>query len=163
MDERYLSIYMNDQLAMGVGWRELAKRAHRNNEGTDLGDALGRVARGIGEDVASFEDMMQRLGMHRGVVKPLAAMAAERVARLKLNGRVRGYSPLSRFIELDILAMGIDGKKLLWTTLRDLANLRQALPDVDFTALIERADQQRAEIEPFRRRAGIQAFHGDAD
>src|SRR5215212_6459771 len=153
VDQRYLRIYMNDQLAMGVGWRELAKRAHKNKEGTDLGHALGGVARRIGEDVATFEDMMQRLGMNPSAVKPLAATAAERVARLKLNGRLRGYSPLSRFIELDILAMGIDGKKLLWATLRDLANLRQALPDVDFEMLIERADQQRAEIEPFRWRA----------
>ncbi len=63
--------------------------------------------------------------------RPLA-VAAERVGRLKPNGRLREYSPLSRFDELDFLAMGIDGKKLLWANLRDLAGLAARLSDVDF-------------------------------
>jgi hypothetical protein len=54
--------------------------------------------------------------------------------------------------------MGIDGKKLLWTTLRDLAGLGSRLPDIDFDQLIERANQQRADLEPFRARAGTNAF-----
>jgi hypothetical protein len=36
------------------------------------------------------------------------------VGRVKLNGQLATYSPFSRFIELDFLAMGIEGKKLLW-------------------------------------------------
>ena len=35
------------------------------------------------------------------------ARAAERASRLKLNGRVLGYSPLSRVIELETLGAGI--------------------------------------------------------
>ena len=54
--------------------------------------------------------------------------------------------------------MGIDGKKLLWTTLRDLASLESRLPDIDFDHLVERADQQRVDLEPFRARAGTDAF-----
>jgi hypothetical protein len=158
--DEHLQIYMNDQLAMGVGWRELARRAQRNNEGTELGDALTGVADGITEDVSTFEALMRRLGMKVNVVKPGLAIGAERLARLKLNGQLRGYSPLSRFLELDVLAMGIDGKKLLWSTLRDLANMRALLPDVEFDRLIERANEQRERIEPFRRRAAIDAFHG---
>ena len=87
---------------------------------------------------------------------------SERVGRLKLNGRVRTYSPLSRFIELDFLAIGIDGKKLLWATLRDLADFRSRLPDVDFEHLIERAERQRAAIEPFRADAARAALGGAA-
>jgi hypothetical protein len=91
--------------------------------------------------------MMDRLGLRRSPVKPAAAIAAERVGRLKLNGRWRGYSPLSRFVELDFLAMGIEGKKTLWRNLRDYAGLRERLPDVDFDGLIERAQSQRDDIE----------------
>lgn len=79
---------------------------------------------------------------------------------MKLNGRVVGYSPLSTFVELDFLAMGIDGKKLLWANLRDLGQLAQRLPDVDFDHLIERAQWQRDEVEPFRAAAGRQALGG---
>lgn len=47
----------------------------------------------------------------------------------------------------------------MWTTLRDLACLDSRLPDVNFGDLIERAERQRAELEPFRVRAGREAFN----
>jgi hypothetical protein len=156
--DRFLRIYMNDQLALGIAWREVAKRAQGENEGTPLGEALRRVATGISEDVETFEAMMERLGFARDRVKTVAATAAERLGRLKPNGQLRGYSPLSRFAELDFLAMGIEGKKILWANLRDLGDLRSRLPDVDFEELIRRAQAQREELEPFRARAGRQAF-----
>ena len=155
-----LRIYMNDQLALGVLWREVARRSQRENAGTELGEAVAAVARGIAEDVETFETIMRRLGLPRNPVKTSLAVATERVGRLKPNGRARGYSPLSRFVELDFLAMGIDGKKLLWAHLRDLAGLAERLPDVDFDALIRRAEQQRATLEPFRSDAGRDALAG---
>ena len=105
---------------------------------------------------------MRRLGIRMNPVKIGLALGAERLGRLKLNGRLGTYSPLSRFVELDVLAMGIEGKKLLWTTLRDLADLDSRLPDVDFDNLIERAERQRADLEPFRVRAGVEAFAAPA-
>jgi hypothetical protein len=157
-DHRFLRIYMNDQLAAGVLWRELARRAQRNNAGTELGTALERVARAIAEDVETFATLMDRLHLPRSRVKPAAAIAAERVGRLKPNGRLRSYSPLSRFIELDALAMGIEGKLILWQNLRDDAGLAGRVPDVDFDRLIERARRQRDELEPHRRAAGTAAL-----
>src|SRR3954451_22571090 len=130
---------MNDQLAAGVLWRELAQRAQRNNAGTEAGEALDRVARAIAEDVDTFTRLMERLGLPRSRLKPAAAFAVERVGRLKLNGRLRSYSPLSRFVELDALVMGIEGKKILWKNLRDDAGLAERVPDVNFDHLIERA------------------------
>lgn len=156
--DKYLSIYLNDQLAMGVLWRELAERARRNNRGTDLGESLAHVATGIAEDVETFTSIMRRIGVRPNPVKTGFAIGAERLGRLKLNGRLRSYSPLSRFSELEILIMGIDGKKQLWTTLRDLAGLATRLPDVDFDHLIERAEQQRRELEPHRVSASTAAF-----
>jgi hypothetical protein len=150
----FLRIYLNDQLALGLAWRELARRAARENRGGAAGEALATVARMIAEDVDTFETIMRRLGVRRSSLKTAAAVVAERLARLKLNGRIRAYSPLSRFIELDVLAMGIDGKKLLWTTLRDLAGLGERLPDVDFAELIARAELQRELLEPHRAGAG---------
>lgn len=160
--DRFLGIYMNDQLALGTGWRELARRAAGENRGSELGEALAEVATAIGEDVDTFRELMERLGLSRDPVKPLLATVAERVGRLKPNGQLRGYSPLSRFSELEILVIGIEGKKVLWETLRDFAGLGERLPDVDFDALIERAAAQRARLEPFRAQAGREAFGAGA-
>jgi hypothetical protein len=158
MGDGSLRIYMNDQHALGIAWRELAKRAGRNNAGTELGEALATVADGIAEDVATFEIMMDRLGLSPSPVKPGLAMVGERLARLKLNGRLTGYSPLSRFLELDMLVIGIEGKKLLWTILADGAGLRARLPDIDFDELVRRADAQVQRLSPFRHDAAEGAF-----
>jgi hypothetical protein len=151
---------MNDQLAAGVLWREVARRSQRSNSGTPASDALQRVAAAIAEDVVTFEQIMDRLGLRRSRVKPALAVVAERAGRLKLNGRLTSYSPLSRFAELDFLAIGIEGKKQLWQNLRDCADLATRLPDVDFDGLVERAQRQRDDIEPFRRAAGDAALRG---
>jgi hypothetical protein len=158
VNNTFLRIYMNDQLALGVLWRETARRAARENAGNAAGAALAEVAQAIAEDVVTFETIMDRLALRRSPVKPRLAMAAERIGRLKLNGSLRSYSPLSRFAELDFLVIGIEGKKQLWSTLGDLAALRERLPDIDFTALVERAEAQRAALEPHRRRAGTEAL-----
>ena len=157
-DERYLAIYMNDQLALGVLWREIARRSARANHGTPAGEAIGGVADAISEDVETFELMMSDLGIPKTPVKPMLALAGERFGRLKLNGHLRGYSPLSRFEELDFLVMGIDGKVVLWCNLRDHAGLGARLPDVDFDALVARARQQRSLLEPHHAAAGREAF-----
>jgi hypothetical protein len=147
---RLLGIYLNDQLALGVAGRELARRAQRENAGTELGVFLHGLAGEVTEDVETLERIMERLGVPLSPVKRPLALIAERVGRLKPNGRVRGYSPLSRFLELESLALGLEGKKVLWSNLRDFAPLRGQLGDTDFDALIERAQRQRDELEPHR-------------
>jgi hypothetical protein len=149
---------MNDQLALGILWREVARRAQRRNAGTDVGEALAAVAAAIAQDVETFEAIMRRLEVPRSRVKPSLAVAGERLGRLKLNGRLVGYSPLSRFEELDFLIMGIEGKKTLWANLRDFTGMAARLPDVDFDQLIERARRQRSQLEPFHARAGRDAL-----
>jgi hypothetical protein len=158
----YLSIYLNDQLALGVLWREMALRAARENRGTELGEAVGQVATAIAEDVRTFERIMERLHVRRSPLKSRAAVAAERVGRLKPNGHLRGYSPLSRFDELDFLSMGIAGKKQLWNNLAALAGLAERVPDVDFDELIARAQRQLDVLEPFRQSAGREALRAAA-
>lgn len=151
---RLLAIYLNDQLALGVAGRELARRTERENAGTQLGAFLQRLTHEVTEDVDTLERIMERLDLPRSSVKRPLALVAERVARLKPNGRLRGYSPLSRLLELESLALGLEGKKVLWSNLRDLPGVSDRLDDVDFEALIERAGRQRDELEPYRVEAG---------
>lgn len=159
--DRYLGIYLNDQLALGIAGRELARRAARENAGSETGGALAEVAVLVTEDLATLELVMSQLNVKRSRVKPRLGSLAERAGRLKLNGTVRSYSPLSRFSELDLLITGLIAKKGLWKALRDFAALSSRLPSVDFDDLIARADAQRSALEPFRAQAGRAAFAGD--
>src|SRR3954453_12164677 len=102
----YLNIYMNDQLALGVGWRELARRAASGAEGTEAGPDPAQVADAIAQDVTTFEQIMARLDLQPSRLKPALAIAGERFGRLKPNGHLVSTSPLSPFVELDALVMG---------------------------------------------------------
>jgi hypothetical protein len=156
----YLTIYMNDQLAAGVLWRELARRAANGARGTQAGPALAEAADAITEDVATFEQIMVRLSLPRSRLKPALAIVGERLGRLKPNGHLVSTSPLSRFVELDALVMGIEGKKVLWENLRDHAGLAARLPDIDFDRLIARAQQQGDSLKPHHDAAAAAAFGG---
>ena len=163
MNDRLLGIYMTDHLALGVFALELARRAQRAHDGTALGAALARVAEeGIAQDIASYKRMMRRLGLSCRSPKIALAIVGERLGRAKLNGRLRRRSPLSSFEELDFVVMAIENKVVLWENLRDLAGLRERLPDVDFEQLIARAHAQRSQLEPFRLQAGRSAFVGSS-
>ncbi len=94
---------------------------------------------------------MEQLGIGKGRLKPVGAWVAEKLGRLKPNGQLRGYSPLSRLIELEGLYIGISGKARLWKVLE--STLGAELPGFDFAALGERADRQRTEIEALQEEA----------
>ena len=114
-----LSTYLNDHLGGSAGGVELARRLCRNNKGTDYGPPLEDIAHQIEEDVASLRDVMARFDVEEDRIKQAGAWAAEKVGRLKLNGQLLGYSPLSRLVELEGLMLGVTGKLALWVVLNE--------------------------------------------
>jgi hypothetical protein len=153
---RLLGIYLNDHLAGASGGAALARRARDNDRDGSTGTALAKVCAEIEADRETLIEVMDELDIRRDPVKPVIAWLAEKLGRLKPNGRVRGYSPLSRLVELEMLHLGIAGKRDLWAALD--ATLGQRLSDFDLPRLIARADGQRQEIERLRRAAAAEAF-----
>jgi hypothetical protein len=151
--DKYLHIYLNDHLAGATAGTELARRAAGSNEGNEFGDFLGGLADEIERDKQSLEDIMGSVGAAKSQVKQGAAWFAEKLGRLKLNGQLVGYSDLSRLIELEGLAAGVEAKVALWRSLRLLADDDQRLDGRTLNALIKRGEEQREEIERFRVRA----------
>jgi hypothetical protein len=153
-----LAIYLNDHLAGATAGLELVRRARGSNEATPLGDYLERLATEIAEDRESLIEVMKRLDVRRDPIKVVAGWSGEKVGRLKLNGQLTGYSPLSRVIELEGLHLGITGKLELWRTLQRTSEGR--LRGLDLDTLIKRAEAQRRGLAPHRRAAVEQAFAG---
>jgi hypothetical protein len=151
-----LAIYLNDHLAGSTAGVELARRARGSNEGTELGGFLAGLVAEIEEDRAALGDVMDAVGAGRDRLKVAAAWGGEKAGRLKLNGSWRSYSPLSRVVELEGLALGVTGKLALWRMLRELGDPR--LSGLDFDALIARAERQRDDLERHRLAAGRQAL-----
>jgi hypothetical protein len=155
---RLLPIYLNDHLAGATIGVELARRTLRENEGTELGSFLHSLHAEIAEDRETLVRLMRRLGIRPSKPKLGAAWAAEKVGRLKLNGRVTGYSPLSRLLELEGLAAGIEGKQALWLALGELRDRDARFDEIHLADLAERARSQRARLEPHRLAAARDAL-----
>ena len=155
-----LGIYLNDHRAGSVAGIELAKRTLGNNEGTEYEAFLAQLLEDVQEDAAALDRIMERSGTPRSPVKPGLAWAAEKVGRLKLNGALTGYSPLSRLIELEGLKLGIEGKLCLWRSLLGARPPEAAVTDAELDDLIARAEAQVEAVEEHRVKAAQVALGG---
>jgi len=156
VSKRLLSIYLNDHLAGSAAGVELARRTRASNrDEPEFGPALTEICAEIEADRETLKDLMDRLGIHQDPLKPVAARIGEKLGRLKPNGQVRGYSPLSRVVELEGLALGITGKMQLW---RALERSIDSVEGFDFERLAEQAASQRERVEKLRLRAAGRAF-----
>jgi len=135
-----LPIYLNDHLAGATLGLDLAKRAAKANEGTEFGDFLRDLAAELDAHRNQLEDVMARLDVTRSHVKVGAGWLAEKVGRLKLNGRLLEYSPLSRMVELEGLITGSNGRRGLWRSLAAAAPTEPRIAEIDFVDLVKRVD-----------------------
>jgi hypothetical protein len=159
VDHKLLGIYLNDHLAGATAGRDLARRAAGSNaDDSFFGPPLARLAAEIDEDRDTLLELMRELGVGEDRIKEIGGWAGEKLGRLKLNGQLRGYSPLSRMIELEGLSLGVAGKLSLWLALAHVAESHPELDPVQLRALIVRAQSQQAEAQELRLRAAELAF-----
>lgn len=147
---RHLSIYLNDHLAGATAGVGRARAARDANEGTEFFEPLATVCREIEADRSSLESIMDDLGIGRSLIKTTLGDLGEKAGRLKPNGQIRGYSPLGRVIDLEVLLLGITGKLRLWTLLDDLLDGETSS---DLPALSRRAEDQRTRVGRLQERA----------
>jgi hypothetical protein len=153
-----LAIYLNDHRAGSVAGVELAKRTLDNNKGTEYEAFLARLVEDIRADQAALDRIVEASGIPRSPVKPGLAWATEKIGRLKLNGALTGYSPLSRLIELEGLRLGVEGKLCLWRSLRHARPPGAAVTEEELDELIARAEAQIEAIEEHRIKAAEMAL-----
>jgi hypothetical protein len=158
VDHKLLSIYLNDHLAGATAGRELARRVAASNRSDADGSLLQALAAEVDEDRESLLALMRTLGVGTDRVKVVAGWAGEKLGRLKLNGRLLGYSPLSRLVEIEGLLLGVRGKQKLWDALLALADEEPALDAGQLDRLQSRARRQFEQLDDCHRRAVDEAF-----
>jgi hypothetical protein len=158
MSNRYLPIYLNDHLAGATVGVETARRAASENEGRALAEPLARLAREIEADRDALRSIMDALGVKADHLKTTAAWVGEKAGRLKLNGQLRGYSPLSPLIEIEALLLGVGGKISLWRSLAELAPHEPRLDAEGIAGLEARGREQRDELDKLRAEAAADAL-----
>jgi hypothetical protein len=151
-----LGIYLNDHRGGAAGGLALARRSLSNNQGSPLGEELAAIVRDLEQDAATLNAIAACLSVPDNPIKRAFACAGELVGRLKPNGRLNTYSPLSLLLELEMLLAGIDAKRSLWRSLDTLAV--GELSDFAFEELEHRASDQRARLIPFHTEAARDAL-----
>jgi hypothetical protein len=148
-----LSVYLNDHLADQTLGVELVKRAISENTGTPLHAFLEVLSCELEEDRESLMRLMGQLGVRRTRVGIIVARIADKVGRLKCNGQLTGYSPLSALVELESLHRAINDKIDMWNALRSSVGNR--VDGIDLDELVRRAERQAEQLE--RRRLDVAA------
>lgn len=158
LDVGLLGVYLNDHLAGASGGLELARRAARQDGA--YGAALRDITDEIAEDRTALRTIMAALGIPARRYKVVAGWVAEKVGRLKPNGRIISRSPLSDVLELEALRLAVEGKAAGWLLLRRLAEQDDRLEPARLDGLINRAARQSEVLEEMRVKAAQRAFAG---
>lgn len=121
LDRKLLRSYLDDHLTGASGGVQRIERMAKAFADSEAGDELNLLAAEIGDARRELINVMEELGLRRRPHRHAAARAAERVGRLKTNGRVVTTSPLSALLELELMRAAVVGQAGLWQTLTDLA------------------------------------------
>lgn len=117
IEPRLLSVYLNDHVTGATAGLQRVQRMATTYDDPSLAAALGRFEQEFTEERAWLVRTSVSLGVTRNRPKALLASVAEKVGRLKLNGRAVAQSPLSPLLELEILRGAVLGKLSGWETL----------------------------------------------
>jgi hypothetical protein len=150
MASKYLVVYLNDHLSAATGAVELAKRMAKQYDGTDVGRLAGALRPELEADRDALLDVMRTVGARVDRAKVAAGWAAEKAGRLKLNGQLRGSSPLSPLVELEGLLLILDGNRRLWEALEQAPEVAGRIGAERLRELRARSERQIADAEHAR-------------
>ena len=153
IEHKLLAIYLNDHYAASLAGHDVALRSASSNAGNEFGGYLEQLVAQIEGERSELERVMESLEVKIDRLKVSAAWTAEKVGRLKLNGRLREYSPLSRVIELEALSAGINAKLGMWRALELWRSKGEPVASVDLATLIGQAEEQQTRVEELRIKA----------
>lgn len=154
----YLRIYLQDMEAFTRAACRLAGRALGSNRGTPYQPATERAYAVLRAEHEAQRALMGAVGIAPNAIKDAAAVAAEALGRLKLNGKWLSYSPLSRVLELQGLLAAIHARIAFW---RAMAHLAESDRRFDAQLAEQRLDELAgivAELDDVHRRAAAEAL-----
>ena len=100
---------------------------------------MSSIAPEIEEDRETLVGLMQRMDAPRNPVKQASGWIAEKASRLKFGHAYRQPNH-GAFVALEALALGVHGKRSLWSALQRVANEYPSLASAHLDQLLVRAE-----------------------
>lgn len=152
-----LQRYLNDHLAGSESALKLAEHLISRTTGAGSGFFKG-LRRSIEEDQRTLVEVMKLAGVKTNPLLRLAGNLTGGAARLKLR---LDPATLGDFESLEMLSLGIQGKRLLWRILDEISPYFPQWKEIDFIQLEKEAVMQRDAVEDLRIHAGKEALAAD--
>ncbi len=160
--QQNLITYLNDHLAGSVAALGLVGELKRRDLRPELSPELATLQAQLEFDQRVVQEMLVRAGGEVDQLKSATAWFAEKLSRLKLSLVKPEEASLAAFEALEVLTLGIEGKRLMWVALSELGLEELLAAGQDFAALELSAQEQQQRVQRWRLAACQDAFSPDA-
>jgi hypothetical protein len=144
---RWLKIYLQDHYAGASAGVSLFGRAATSHRDPAARKEIGELAHEVARDRDALLQIMHRLEIRPNRAKAITGLLAERLGRLKTNGRLLRRSPLSDVIDTEALALGVRGKAHGWKSLLEAVEDDPRLDADELHTLLRRATEQEERLD----------------
>lgn len=151
-----LGIYLRDHLGGAQVAVELLEGMCKHQEDARYRDLAKRLLPEIQTDDETLRSVIEAIGEDPSAIKNAGGWLLEKLTRLKL-GHTRSAG-LELFEALEMLSVGIAGKRSLWKALQIVSKEDRRLNRFDFGTLLHRADDQFQSVEEERLRLAARVF-----
>jgi hypothetical protein len=153
-----LNSYLNDHLAGSIGALELLDRLIKTYQGKPLERFFAELRGEIEADQKKLQGFIDRLDLEESAVRKAGAWVAEKISRPKIQLSESSEGEMGLFLALEVLALGITGKRLLWRALAAASETVPQLGTLDYAELESRAIEQNDRVEEKRLEVAREVF-----
>lgn len=148
MAHKNLSVYLNDHLAGSVAALELLAVLEAELADSKAVVAIASVRSDIETEQQQLKALMQRLEITRSPTRQAVGWLGEKITQLKLRMDDADSGDLRLFEMLEVVTLGIQGKRGMWLALGVAAV--PGFEDVDYEGLVQRSEEQHRQMEALR-------------
>lgn len=153
-----LALYLTDHLAGSIAAIALLNDLEKVTTVAGIRDFCSQLKLEIQSDQAVLDRLIALLQAEPNLTQRCGAWLVEKVAALRLGNLVNPSNALGLMEAFELIALGIEGKRLLWRALDYTVAEESRFREFDFTALAERAAEQGAMVEKWRIEMARSAF-----
>ena len=156
MTNENLAIYLNNHLAASVTALELLSSIEMVHANSDVARLASELRAEIEGEQQQLENLMEQLQITKNTPRQVAGWLAEKFAQAKLRWDDSNNGALHLLESLELILIGIEGKRGLWRALSHAAIVD--LPLLDYERFAARSEEQQQRVEAVRLAAAKAAF-----
>lgn len=145
MTDDPLATYLHDHLGGARTAIELLQAMRDHDTGKPLGEFAGQLLAEVEADRAALQQLADKIGAGRSVLKEITGWVGEKATRAKLGQS--DEDEFSTFQAVEFLSLGVLGKIGLWKALDVAAASDHRLRGYDFKQLANAGQMQFEKVE----------------